>query len=167
MNLFAFNVADLLKNAAESDGTKQDSIWSADIKKNFQDTLDSFPKVAKCCSESFNWTPATVPVMVAENEEGINEYYVELDLTAKLASSQNVGIAEAFFMVQNYIEEEAGSDAADNTYLVINNESEMLIKESEDAAGSMLEDIKLNGLMATTEVLQDLVSKNVPIKVKG
>jgi len=168
MNLFAFNVADLLKKAAESDGSAQDSVWTADIRKNFQDTLAGFPSVAKCCKESFNWTPEMVPVICAENieesTEPKTEYYVELEMVAKLADSKQTGIAEAFFMVQNYIEEQAGEEAANETYLVIRNESEMLLQEAADAAGSRLEDIKYNGLKATTDILNDLVAKAVPIK---
>lgn len=175
MNLFGFSVADCLKKAAEADGTKQDSVWSDDIRKSFQDTLAGFPTVAKCCKESFNWEPNMVPVFCAEIneeeaiEEGIEaktEYYVELDQVAKLANSKKTGIAEAFYMVQNYIEEEVGAEAANETYLVIENVGDMLVQESEDAIGSRLEDIKLNGLKGTTEILQELSAKAVPIKIK-
>lgn len=170
MNLFRFNVSDILKKSCEAD-CANNSVWSGDVTQDFVDTISGFDTISeKCCKESFRYEPEIVPIF-AQDISGIEEeyeYYVELDNVAKLAESKECKIHEAFFMMQNYVASQLGESAAEKTYLVVSgiDEAREIVKEAECAKGSLLEDSKLQSIMETTEILKDLYNRGVQIKIR-
>lgn len=175
MNLFRFNVSDILKKSCEAD-CASNSVWSGDVTQDFVDTISRFDTISeKCCKESFKYEPEIVPIF-AQDIGGVNEgyepeeyeYYVELDNVAKLAKSKECKIHEAFFMMQNYVASQLGESAAEKTYLIVSgiDEAKEIVKEAECARGSLLEDSKLQSIMETTEILKDLYNRGVQIKIR-
>lgn len=170
MNLFRFNVSDILRKSCEAD-CASNSVWSGDVTQDFVDTISGFDTISeKCCKESFRYEPEIVPIF-AQDISGIEEeyeYYVELDNVAKLAESKECKIHEAFFMMQNYVASQLGESAAEKTYLVVSgiDEAREIVKEAECAKGSLLEDSKLQSIMETTEILKDLYNRGVQIKIR-
>ncbi len=170
MNLFRFDVSDILRKSCEADCVSS-SVWSGDVTQDFVDTISGFDTISeKCCKESFRYEPEIVPIF-AQDISGIEEeyeYYVELDNVAKLAESKECKIHEAFFMMQNYVASQLGESAAEKTYLVVSgiDEAREIVKEAECAKGSLLEDSKLQSIMETTEILKDLYNRGVQIKIR-
>lgn len=170
MNLFRFNVSDILKKTCAAD-CASNSVWSGDVTQDFVDTISGFDTISeKCCKESFKYEPEIVPIF-AQDISGVEEeyeYYVELDNVAKLAESKECKIHEAFFMMQNYVASQLGESAAEKTYLVVSgiDEAREIVREAECAKGSILEDSKLQTIMETTEILRDLYNRGVQIKIR-
>lgn len=166
MTLTTTFITDLLGQAAQAAGGNE-KLFTGEITSHFADTLCGFPKVGKSCCESFKYEPSMIPVF-ADEVEGVNEYYIELDQLTKLAESKRCKLHEAFYIMQNYIAEEVSEEAADHTCLVVAglNEAKLLVNECKLAEGSDLAEIKLNALDVTTRILEDLSERGIEIRIK-